>query len=220
MSDAHETVPERATIRFKDLPRIARDTREHGLDEMAVWRWCFHLRMPIAHRPVLGTAEEWVQAVKTSRAEGVNIAASLGIHLLHHTQLARYGVEYTARNAWNFHRDLIPNFNPSYLKGLPLENAGQTVPPSNPLWQQDVYNSLAEWIDRGITSFTWDGFGGGGPDGALSSRYEDTVALSTWSNASVTAPGRWIPNRPSTQRRTQSAVWSGTARCWTTPGIG
>jgi hypothetical protein len=115
--------------------------------------------------------------VKTSRAEGVNIAASLGIHLLHHTQLARYGVEYTARNAWNFHRDLIPNFNPSYLKGLPLENAGQTVPPSNPLWQQDVYNSLAEWIDRGITSFTWDVFGGGGPDGALSSRYEDTVAL-------------------------------------------
>ena len=107
----------------------------------------------------------------------VNIAASLGIHLLHHTQLARYGVQYTARNAWNFHRDLIPNFNPAYLKGLPLDHAGQTVPPSNPTWQEDVYKSLVEWIDRGITSFTWDVYGGGGPDGALSSRYEDNVAL-------------------------------------------
>jgi hypothetical protein len=121
--------------------------------------------------------EEWVQAVKDCRAMDVNIAASLGIHLLHHTQLARYGVQYTARNAWNFHRDLIPNFNPAYLKGLPLDHAGQTVPPSNPTWQEDVYKSLVEWIDRGVTSFTWDVYGGGGPDGALSSRYEDNVAL-------------------------------------------
>ena len=177
MSDAHETVPELAAMRYKDLPGIARDSKEHGLDEMAVWRWCHHLQLPIPHRKVLGTAEEWVQAVKDCRAMDVNIAASLGIHLLHHTQLARYGVQYTARNAWNFHRDLIPNFNPAYLKGLPLDHAGQTVPPSNPTWQEDVYKSLVEWIDRGITSFTWDVYGGGGPDGALSSRYEDNVAL-------------------------------------------
>jgi hypothetical protein len=177
MSDAHETVPEKAAIRFKDLPRIARDVRDHGLDEMSVWRWCSHLEMPIPIRPVLGTVEEWIQGVRESRELGVNIAAALGIHLLHHGQLARYGVSYTNRNAWNFHRDLIPNFNPSYLKGLPFDHAGQTVPPSNQQWQQDVLSSVSEWIDRGVTSFTWDVFGGGGPDGALSSRYEDNVAL-------------------------------------------
>ena len=177
MSDAHETIPELAAMRYKDLTGIAQDTKEHGIDEMAVWRWCHHLEMPIPHRKVLGTAEEWVQAVKDCRAMDVNIAAALGIHLLHHTQLARYGVAYTARNAWNFHRDLIPNFNPAYLKGLPLDHAGQTVPPSNPVWQEDVEKSLAEWIDRGVASFTWDVFGGGGPDGALSSRYEDNVGL-------------------------------------------
>jgi hypothetical protein len=64
MSDAHETVPELAAMRYKDLPGIARDAKEHGIDEMAVWRWCHHLEMPIPHRKVLGTAEEWVQAVK------------------------------------------------------------------------------------------------------------------------------------------------------------
>ena len=138
MSDAHETVPERAAIRFKDLPAIARDTREHGLDEMSVWRWCRHLQLPIPHREVLGTVEEWIQSVRDSRALGVNIAAALGIHLLHHSQLARYGVTYTQRNAWNYHRDLIPNFNPSYLRGLPFDHAGQTVPPSNVQWQKDV----------------------------------------------------------------------------------
>jgi len=36
---------------------------------------------------------------------------------------------------------------------------------------------LTAWADRGLTSFTWDVFGGAGPDGPLSSRYEDNVAL-------------------------------------------
>ncbi|MFN0172887.1 MAG: hypothetical protein ACKV22_41440 [Bryobacteraceae bacterium] len=177
MSDQHETVPERAAIRFKDLPAIARDARDHGLDEMSVWRWCFHLRMPIPLREVLGSMTEWIQGVRKSEEIGVNIAAAVGIHLLHHRELPRYGITYTSRNAWNFHRDLIPNFNPSYLKGLPFDHAGQTVPPSNPLWQKDAVASVSEWIDRGVTSFTWDVFGGGGPDGALSSRYEDNLAL-------------------------------------------
>jgi hypothetical protein len=177
MSDSQETVPERAAMRFKDLPAIARDTRAHGIDEMAVWRWCRHLEMPIPIRPVLGTTEEWIQSVRESQALGVHIAAALGIHLLHHSQLPRYGVAYTARSAWNYHRDLIPNFNPSYLRGLPFDHAGQQVPTSNPVWQKDVVASIAEWIDRGVTSFTWDVFGGGGPDGPLSARYEDNVAL-------------------------------------------
>ena len=60
---------------------------------------------------------------------------------------------------------------------MPFDHAGQTVPPSNVLWQKDVVASVSEWIDRGVTSFTWDVFGGGGPDGPLSSRYEDNVAL-------------------------------------------
>ncbi|MBL9215937.1 MAG: hypothetical protein JNG83_10720 [Opitutaceae bacterium] len=177
MSDSQETVPELAAMRYKDLPAIARDAREHGLDELVAWRWCTHLRMPIPHREVLGTEDEWIAAIKECRDLGVHVSGALGIHLLHHTQLPRYGVAYTARNAWNFHRDLIPNFNPVYLKGLPLEHAGQTVPPSNRQWQEDVVSSLGAWIDRGLTSFTWDVYGGGGPDGPLSSRYEDNVAL-------------------------------------------
>jgi hypothetical protein len=142
MSDQHETQPDRAAVRFKDLPRIAQDAKDHGIDEMSVWRWCHHLRMPIPHREVLGSVQEWIDAVRKSRRIGVNIAAALGIHLLHHSQLARYGVAYTTRNAWNFHRDLIPNFNPSYLRGLPLDQAGQTVPPSNALWQEDVISAV------------------------------------------------------------------------------
>jgi hypothetical protein len=177
MSDGYEFVPERAEMRFRDLPAIARDAKAHGIDEMAVWRWCTHLEMPIHHRAVLGTAEEWLAAVKECRAIGVNVAGALGIHLLRYDQLPRYGVKYTARNAWNFHHDLIPNFNPSYLRGQPFDHAGQTVPPSNKLWQDDVVASVGEWIDRGLTSFTWDVYGGGGPDGPLSSRYEDYIGL-------------------------------------------
>lgn len=86
MSDQHETVPERAAIRFKDLPAIARDARDHGLDEMSVWRWCFHLRMPIPLREVLGSMTEWIQGVRKSEEIGVNIAAAVGIHLLHHRE--------------------------------------------------------------------------------------------------------------------------------------
>jgi hypothetical protein len=63
------------------------------------------------------------------------------------------------------------------LRGLPFDHAGQTVPPSNAQWRKDVVASVSEWINRGVTSFTWDVFGGGGPDGALSSRYEDNAAL-------------------------------------------
>lgn len=177
MSSQQETVPERAEMRFADLPRIARDTKAHGLDELVVWRWCHHLQLPVPIRDVLGTSEEWIGAIREAHGMGVNISGAIGVHLLSHSQLPRYGVAYVQRNAWNFHRDLIPNFNPSYLRGLPFDHAGQTVPPSNPLWQDDVVKALTTWIDRGLTSFTWDVFGGGGPDGPLSSRYEDNTAL-------------------------------------------
>jgi len=149
-----EVDPARATFRYEDLPRVAEDTRQYGIDEIVPWGWCTYSTMPIPIRTELGSVDDFVEGVHRARAEGVNIAPFVSIFTVRNRYAARYGAK-EGTSDWTYHYELIPQFRPYYTKFWD----GASVNTNNELWQQDVLGALTEWIDRGVTSFSWDQFG-------------------------------------------------------------
>ena len=148
-----ETDPNEAAFRYKDLPTVARDAIEHGIDEIVPWGWCTYSTMPIPVRDELGSRQEFLGAIETSRKLGVNIAPFISIQILRNRYADRYGVE-PATSDWTYHYELIPNFRPYSTKYWD----GARVASDNPIWQQDVKTALIEWLDGGLPSFSWDVF--------------------------------------------------------------
>ena len=59
--------------RFRDLPELADECIEHGLNEMMLWGWQ-PWDIPSDAWPQLGTKEEVQQALDACRAKGVNVS--------------------------------------------------------------------------------------------------------------------------------------------------
>jgi len=148
-----ERDPAKAAFRFKDLPRVAQDAREHGIDELVPWSWCSYFRLPIPIREELGTIQEFVDGVQQARKMGVNVAPFVSVHIVLNRYVSRYGVA-PGKDDWTYHPELIPIFRSYYTKTL----MGASIGDDNKIWQQDVLAALTEWIDRGIYSFSWDQF--------------------------------------------------------------
>ncbi|MFB3902534.1 MAG: hypothetical protein ACE15E_03715 [Acidobacteriota bacterium] len=153
MIQTAELDPEKAVFRFRDLPRVARDAREHGLDEVVPWGFCTYSTMPIPLRPELGTKEEFLKALEESRKLGVNIAPFISIQIVRNMYASRYNVP-TATSDWTYHPELIPNFRPYYTRYWD----GASVESDNKIWQQDLDQALGQWIQDGLYSFCWDVF--------------------------------------------------------------
>ena len=153
MIQTAELDPDRAVFRFRDLPRVARDAREHGLEEVVPWGFCTYSTLPIPLRAELGTKEEFVKALEESRSLGVNIAPFISIQIVRNRYASRYNVP-TATSDWTYHSELIPNFRPHYTKYWD----GASVESDNKIWQQDVEQALGQWIQDGLYSFSWDVF--------------------------------------------------------------
>jgi hypothetical protein len=75
------------------------------------------------------------------------------VHIILNRDVARYGIK-PGHDDWTYHPELIPLFRPYYTHEL----EGMLVEDDDPLWQQDVLAALTEWIDRGVSSFSWDVF--------------------------------------------------------------
>jgi len=153
MMQSPERDPTKADFRFKDIPRVAADAREHGLDELVTWFWSWYFELPLRPRKELGTTADLLDAVRQARELGVNVAPFSSVHIILNRDLARYGLK-PGHDDWTYHTELVPWFRPYYTHEL----EGVEVDDDNPLWQKDVLSALTEWVDRGVPSISWDVF--------------------------------------------------------------
>lgn len=151
MMQAIENDPAKAAFRFSDIPRLAADAKEHGLDELSLWGYCRYAALPIELRDELGTREEFLAGISEARKLGVNVAPFVSVQLVRNVHAQRYGLQPGNAN-WTYHPELIPNFTPYYSDA----GNGVAVPTENAVWRQDVTAALTQWIDAGVPSFCWD----------------------------------------------------------------
>jgi hypothetical protein len=156
MTQPGETDPAKAYFRFNDLPRVARDAKAHGIDELTPWDWCLFFSLPIHVRPILGSKEDFLDGVRRARELGVNVSPFISVHIINGSNLARYGMKATGAEDWDYNPELIPRFLPYYVK-FP-ETEGTLIDSQNKVWEQDLWSSLMEWINSGIYSFDMDQF--------------------------------------------------------------
>jgi len=155
MSQYQPADPKDAIFTFKDLPKLAAESKENGLDEMVIWAWCeaftLPLPKPFAH---LGTEQDMIDAVKACKKLGVNLVPFITVLQANPKTAPRYGLKVIGTKGWTYHTELIPTRNPGYATYMSTVQAG----PTNKLWQSDVLSSLKHLVDIGIPSFCWDQF--------------------------------------------------------------
>jgi len=144
-----------AIWKFTDLPKLAQESKDHGLFEMCLWGWAPGFQLPIP-KPfaTLGTEQELIDAAEKCRDIGVNISYFISVCLAVKETAGKYGLEVVPNSAnnWTYHPELVPMFRPPYTQGL----QGVVIPMTNKFWQNEVIENCAEMIKKGECSFTWD----------------------------------------------------------------
>ncbi|MBN1492230.1 MAG: hypothetical protein JXA69_20120 [Phycisphaerae bacterium] len=155
MSKGFPKDPQDAIWKFEDLPALARESKQHGLDEMVMWGYAegFKLPLPPPH-PHLGTEKDLVDAIRQCREMGVNVAPFISVLQAGHETGTKYGLTVPREGGWPQHPEAIPPFQATYISLL--QCAG--VDTNNALWQKEVRESCKHYIDIGIPSLSWDQF--------------------------------------------------------------
>jgi len=157
MIQAPETDSAHAAFRFSDIPKVAADARQYGLNEVCLWGWCDYFNLPWKLRPELGTREEFVEGILKAREIGVEVSPFVSCVLVRSSSAERYGGA-PGGPAWVYHPDLIPVMDPYYLNASAALQFWSifSADPHNRNWQADVTATFKEWLDRGITCWSWD----------------------------------------------------------------
>ncbi len=154
MTQQPEKDRDKVYFRYTDIPRVAQEAVQYGLDELAPWFWnSTYFRMPIRSSPLLGSEQELLQGIEKARTLGANVAPFVSIHIILNDAVARYGVK-PGHDDWTYHPELIPEFRPYYAHDL----EGTFVEDDSPLWQHDAQAALTEWVNKGMTSLSFDQF--------------------------------------------------------------
>jgi len=154
-----ETDPNRAAFKYKDIPLLAKDARDHGLENLVVWGWCNFFELPITLREELGTKQEFLDGIKAAREMGVNVIPFISVQWMKKKYLEKYGVPAeAAQPRWVYHQEYVPKMEPYYMgKQYPVSQWEiKRLEPNNKPWLADVKKALVEWIDEGIYSWCWD----------------------------------------------------------------
>ncbi len=144
-----------AIWKFSDLPSLAREAKENGLDEMVLWGTHPGFSLPTPKPfPHVGTEAEFAKAVADCRKLGVNVAPFISVLQANKATGPRYGLAVPETGGWTYHTDLIPPFNPPYAGNY----ACAQVDTANAQWQADVLGFCKHLVDLGIPSVSWDQF--------------------------------------------------------------
>jgi len=147
--------PRDAVFKLSDLPALARECADHGIDEMVLWAWNKGFVLPLpGPYPHLGTEPEMVEAIRECRKLGVNVAPFISVLQANPETAPRYGLKVSNNNGWTYHTELVPKWNPNYASGFSCVQVG----PGNKLWHDDVLAGAKHLVDTGITSLSWDQF--------------------------------------------------------------
>ncbi|MCB9784745.1 MAG: hypothetical protein H6751_17390 [Candidatus Omnitrophica bacterium] len=146
--------PQDAVWKFSDFPALAREAKEHGLEEMVAWIWHKPFTLPFpAPYPHLGTEEDFIKAIAECKEIGVNVAPFVSVLQAEKSTAERYGLTINPESGnWTYHTEFIPKFNPSYASRF----ACVQVDTTDPRWQQDVLDSCTKLIEMGVPSLCWD----------------------------------------------------------------
>jgi len=108
---------------YKDLPEIAKESIDHGLNELVPWFWCNGFQLPFTTVNSLGSRQELTDAIAECRELGVNVSLFISVLYLNNPSAAKYGLTPSREMAWTYHPELIPRLNPHYAswrKSLPV----------------------------------------------------------------------------------------------------
>jgi len=153
MCESQPHDPKDVIFRFSDLPKLAKESKEHGIDEMVLWGWAKAFELPIPPPfPHLGTEQEMADAVRDCAKIGVNVAPFISVCQATAEQAPKYGLRVTDNNGWTYHTELIPRWNPPYATTF----ACVGIPVTNELWRKDVLASCRKLVDMGVHSLGWD----------------------------------------------------------------
>jgi hypothetical protein len=142
-------------FRFADLPMLARESKDHGIDELCLWGWNLGLQVPIPPPyPQLGNEQDLANAVADCKKLGANVNLFISVMGLANPSAKRYGLTPPEDGGWTYHTEFIPRFRPDYGKGL----LTAYVSPTNSRWQSEVLSSCRHLIDLGCPSIGWDQF--------------------------------------------------------------
>lgn len=159
LTEDFESDPAKAYFRFVDLPRVAQDAAQYGINEVVFWADSPSFILPIPLYPQLGTREELVESIHKAKDLGVNMVPFVSVHEALTRDAERlYGVKPSATNLqrdYMYHSELIPNDRAYYAKGY----ESIWVPSANKTWLNNVWGELTDWINAGVYSFSWDEFG-------------------------------------------------------------
>jgi hypothetical protein len=145
------------SFKFTDLPGIAREAKEHGLDEIVVWNWYWSFQSPIpAPYTVIGTEKEMAENTAACKRMGVNVQYELTCMQLSSPSAENYGLSPTPADSWTYHTEFIPRHNPDYG----VARWSVFIKDNNRRWQADILNSCKHLADIGCSSFCWDQYGG------------------------------------------------------------
>jgi hypothetical protein len=153
MSQYQPKDPHDPIYRFKDLPDVAKESKEHGLDEMVFWCWRDELVRPMpGPYPHLGTEQDMADAVAACHKIGVNATPFVGVLVVGVESAGRYGLKVTDSGSYTYHSELIPRTGTGYATAFASVQPGTT----NSLWNQDILDGCKHLADLGVPSVCFD----------------------------------------------------------------
>ena len=156
MKNFYPDDPEGVNFKFSDLPKVARDSKEHGLDELNLWGWYENLILPLPPPyQYLGTEQDMANAVAECKKIGVNVSPFITAMTAGKVSAPRYGLDTNKLTSkYIYDPDFLPVINPHYS----VAGSRSRIPNSHPLWKKDILSSSKHLIDMGVSSFSWDEF--------------------------------------------------------------
>ena len=99
MKNFYPEDPEGVNFKFSDLPKVARESKEHGLDEIVLWGWYENLKLPLpAPYRFLGTEQDMANAVAECKKIGVNVAPFITVIRGGAETVYKYGLDTNKLN--------------------------------------------------------------------------------------------------------------------------
>lgn len=185
MFEMQEFNPRRCHFRWKDLPRLARESRALGIRELNVWNGLEAFKLPLQLQPLLGTRAEFARAMHECQVLGVNVSLMMSINTLDAETGKRFGTGGKTDAGWSYHTEAIPAINPGYY----VSYAGYGVDPSNRKWQAEVLRGVRQLQKLAPCSICWDQYIAGQKDRSVDELARAIYASSRRGNPLATFSG-------------------------------
>lgn len=145
--------PQDAIWKISDIPAIAQEAKDHGLDELVLWSWQEGFRLPLPE-PIssLGTEQDLLNANAACKKIGVNLVPFISVVQARQSTAAKYGLSVPESGGWAYHYDAIPRFQPPYM----TNGVSVGVDVNNEVWKKEVIESTRRLVDIGLPSLSWD----------------------------------------------------------------